>query len=341
MVATPARAELRVAYDAPASCPGEAEFRSEFERSMQGSAVAAGDFAYEVAIDAQPDGHRGTLRVVAPTPSESLREVRDRDCRAVVRALAFIAAVLADPDVAKRGVAPEGPVTPESDTPASLPAPAAAAREPARPKPLPPPVGATPRARGREIVPREQRDSPAKTVARAHSAGFRAGISAAAISETALEPKLFFGPRLGVLARQGALLGALSLTFGSSDSLSASVGNAELRWLRGRLEGCRALPASLRLELQACASFDGGVLEGAGQNAPFIDTRRAVWLAPGALGRLALALGPQLDLSAELGGFVPLVRPRFLIETSAGAELLHAVPIAGFSAGLGLVIYLL
>ena len=341
MVATPARAELRVAYSAPASCPGEAEFRSEFARSMQGSALAAGDFAYEVAIDTEPDGHRGTLRVVAPTPSESRRVVRDADCRAVVRALAFIAAVLADPDVATRGVAEETKVIQEGDTPASLPAPPAKAAEPAKLKPLPRPVGATPRARGRELVPREERDSRVKAVARARSTSFRLGISAAAVAETALEPELGFGPRLGLLARQGALLGALSLTFGGSDSLSASIGSAELRWIRGRLEGCAAFPASLRLELQGCASFDGGMLEGSGQNAPFTDTRRAAWLAPGALGRLSLALGQRLDLSVELGGFVPLVRPRFLIETPEGEELLHAVPALGFSAGLGLLIYLL
>ena len=308
---------------------------------MQGSAMAAGDFAYEVAIDAEPDGHRGTLRVVAPTPSELRRVVRDADCRAVVRALAFIAAVLADPDVATRGVAAEAQSTPESGPAANLPAPPATTAEPARPTPLPPPVGATPRARGPGIIPREERDSPVKTVARARSTDFRAGISAAAIAETALEPELGFGPRLGLLVRQGALLGALSLTFGGSDSLSASVGSAELRWLRGRLEGCAAFPASLRLELQACASFDGGMLEGAGQNAPFIDTRRTAWLAPGALGRLSLALGQQLDLSAEVGGFVPLVRPRFLIETPEGRELLHAVPALGFSAGLGVAVYLL
>jgi hypothetical protein len=339
MVATPARAELRVAYDAPASCPGEAEFGSEFARSMQGSAVAARDFAYEVTIGAEPDGYRGTLRVVAPTPSESLRQVRDSDCRAVVRALAFIAAVLADPDVATRGVAADAPANPESDPPASLPA--APATEPASPKPLPPPVGATPRARGREIAPEREHGRSPSTVARAHSTRFRAGISAAAVAETALVPELALGPRLGLFARRGALLALLSLTFGSSERLSASVGSAELRWLRGRLEGCAAFPASRLLEVHGCASFDGGILEGAGQNAPFTDTRRAAWLAPGALGRVSLALGQRLDLSAELGSFVPLVRPRFLIETPEGQELLHAVPILGFSAGLGLAVYLL
>jgi hypothetical protein len=178
-------------------------------------------------------------------------------------------------------------------------------------------------------------------VARAHSTRFRVGISAAAVAETALVPELALGPRLGLLARRGAWLAALSLTFGGSDRLPASVGSAELRWLRGRLEGCSAFPASLRLELQGCASFDGGMLEGTGQNAPFTDTRRAAWLAPGILGRVSLGLIQRLDLSAELGSFVPLVRPRFLIETPEGQELLHAVPILGFSAGLGLVVYLL
>jgi hypothetical protein len=339
MVATSARAELRVAYDAPATCPGEAEFGSEFARSMQGSAVAARDFAYEVRIGAEPDGYRGTLRVVAPTPSESLREVRDGDCQAVVRALAFIAAVLADPDVATRAAPADTRAAPESDAPASAPAPPA--KEPASPKPLPPPVGATPRARGREIAPRKEHDSPEKAVARARSTRFRAGISAGAVAETALVPELALGPRLGLLARRGSLLTAVSLTFGGSERLSASVGSAELRWLRGRLEGCAALPASLLLELQGCASFDGGILEGAGQNAPFTDTRRAAWFAPGVLGRVSLALAERLDLSAELGSFVPLVRPRFLIETPEGRELLHAVPPLGFSAGLGLVVYLL
>jgi hypothetical protein len=308
---------------------------------MQGSAVAAGDFAYEVTIHAEADGHRGTLRFVAPTPSESLREVRDRDCRGVVRALAFIAALLADPDLATLSGAGPAQSVPEHGSPGSPPAPPAAPAQPAIPKqPVSRAIGASPRARGPDIAPQQGRDPPT-TVARADSSKVHAGFSAGVTAETALEPELGFGPRLGLLARKGALLGALSLTFGSSDRLAGSIGTAQLSWFRGRLEGCSALTISPRLELHGCGTFDGGLLEGTGRGAPLTDTRRAVWLAPGALGRLSLAIGQGLELSAELGGFVPLVRPRFLIETSQGKELVHAVPLIGISAGLGLLLYVL
>jgi hypothetical protein len=327
MVATRARAELRLDYAAPSTCPAAPEFHAEFERSMRGSELSSNDFAYAVNVQAEADGYRGTLRVLGPTPSDVVREVSDRDCREVVQALAFIAAVLADPGVAERNSEPL-----PAAAPSTTPAPAVVAKRtdaPAAPK------GAPARARRPDIAPKTALRPPER------ARDFRAGLSAAVITETGLQPDLAWGPRLGVLARRGSVVGALSVTFGESDSLSASVGEATLQWLRGRLEGCAAFPLGSRFELLPCLSFDGGFLEGRGSNAPFTDTRRSPWLAPGALGRAAVSLGQVLEISAEVGGSVPLFRPSFVIETAAGEERVHTVPGLAFSAGLRLVAYLL
>ena len=337
VAARTARAELELEYDAPASCPGESEFRAEFARSMQGSAVAASQFAYAVVIREHAGVHRGSLRVpVSPGADDALREVEDRDCREVIHALAFIAAVLADPDAAERNrEAP--PVTPEVEP---TPKPAVEPSTAPKPRPPPPPVGAAARPRGADISAKPQPITGTAPPLRA-SRGWHAAVTAAAVTESALAPDLAFAPRLGLLARRGSLVLALSGTFGNSGDLTGGVGSAELSWIRLRGEGCGALALSARFEVQACGSFDGGRYEGVGSRAPFTDTRAAAWLAPGMLGRLALGLGRIIELSAEAGAFVPLVRPRFVVESPRGNQVLHAVPVVGFSAGLGVLAYLL
>jgi hypothetical protein len=77
-----------------------------------------------------------------------------------------------------------------------------------------------------------------------------------------------------------------------------------------------------------------------GQVSP-IRSRRSLWLAPGVLGRVALEFANYFELFVEVGGFAPLVRPRFFFVTSTGDAVVHAVPALGLTAAAGFTVRVL
>lgn len=339
-----AEAATPLSYRAPAGCPGQQEFRAELERSLAGSARSIDALGFDIAIVAEAEGYRGTLRTAAREPAEPVREVVDTSCREVVQALAFIAAVLVDPEVAEHAgvlgeapAAPEAPASEESATETAEPAPRTT-RPATSPRPKQPRRSPTRSAATRE-TPAAPEDLSTGT---ATGSAWAAAVTAGATAESALAPGLRLGPRLGLWLEHGRFGAGASATFGSSGEITSDGGAAELDWLRGRLEGCAGALASRGVSLHACALFDAGFIDGAGRRAPLTETRRSAWVAPGLLGRGVLRFGRVLGASAELGGFAPLVRPRFLaVAPDGGERVVYQTPSVGFFAGIGLVAYFL
>jgi hypothetical protein len=320
--------EPAVHYVAPEPCPSADTLRAELRALLADSGSAADTFAFDIAIAAAGDGFRGTLRATAPSSDGPAREVQDPSCGALVHALAFIAAIVVDPTVAERlhEQSSSAAFAREDEPPPTPPPPPPAKIEPPRPKPAPA------RASGARKAPAKRR--------------FRAGLLGAPALETSLGPDPSLAARLGVYGaaapawRGIGWLGGLSFVHGSSDSIATQAGDAELSWTRGRADGCVSLPVVKPLLVYPCAFLDVGVIGGTGRVSP-IRSRRSLWLAPGLLGRAALDFANYFELFVEVGGFTPLVRPRFFFTTSDGNAVVHSVPAFGLAAAAGLAIRVL
>ncbi len=320
-------------YQAPPPCPSADTVRAELRQLLQGSGTATDTFAFELRIAPDPAGFRGHLRATAPTPDDHAREVVDTSCGAVVHALAFIAAVVVDPSVAERMVAPLESIAPLE--PAAPPVTPEPMPELAPPAPLPVKPAPVPARRARAVAPRRKAERP-----------LRAGVFGAPVLETALGPDATLQARIGLYGGSPSIwrgtgwLAALSFVSASSNQVRTPVGLAELSWTRARADGCLSLPLLKPLLAYPCLSLDTGVLGGTGALSP-VRSRSALWLAPGLAGRVALEFFNTFELFADLGGFVPVVRPRFFFATPTGEQLVHEVPAVGLAAGAGLALRVL
>jgi hypothetical protein len=322
--------EPAVRYVAPEPCPHGDTFRAELRALLEASGSALDSFAFDITITSAGDGFRGTLRATAPSSQGPAREVEDVSCSALVRALAFIAAVVVDPTVAERVSAQEASAAFGRDEPAK---PEAVPMPQLQEEPPPPlPAAAPPRTPVERKGPVEH--------------GFRAGLLGAPALETSLGPDVALEARLGVYGATAQAwsgvgwLAGLSFVHGSSDSIATHAGDAELSWTRGRGDGCLSLPLVKPLLLYTCAFVDVGVISGTGQISP-IKSRRALWLAPGLLGRLAVEFANYFEFFVEGGTFTPLVRPRFFFTTPSGDAVVHSVPALGFTSAAGLTVRVL
>ncbi|HET7545756.1 MAG TPA: hypothetical protein VFK05_38070, partial [Polyangiaceae bacterium] len=115
---------------------------------------------------------------------------------------------------------------------------------------------------------------------------------------------------------------------GSSDTAVGPV----RRWLlAGRAEACPVAWVLERVDLRPCAAFELGV-DNASANGDGVDDH-ALWAAPAAGLRLALALQPKVIwLEASGGVLIPLIRK----EIFSGSQSLYRDAPAVFHAGLGL-----
>jgi len=113
-----------------------------------------------------------------------------------------------------------------------------------------------------------------------------------------------------------------------------ATGTTDFRWTIGRVQACPFAFAIDRFEAAPCAGFEAGILDGRGTQVamPASDTRP--WLAPEAVLRLGVHLGPAaLELEGLVG--VPLVRDRFFI---APSTTVHQVPALTTGASASLAI---
>lgn len=140
-----AKDTVRLRYEAPASCPPEADFRSwvsarhgRFDVATAAETVTSID----VAIDEKSNGFEGSLRVEGGEQPSGARTVHDASCAEVAKGLAVVAAIALG--------ASDEEVPPVAVAVASPPAPAASSVE--APKPTTPaaPEG-KPRLRGTSV----------------------------------------------------------------------------------------------------------------------------------------------------------------------------------------------
>jgi hypothetical protein len=309
---------FRIEFSAPAGCGDSEQFgeeilkRTDRLRPAERGETALGFFVHLTRTD---DGVRGQFAIREPDGALSLRDVPGRDCREVLSAMALIAALTVDPLArADREV----PVAQRRRLPKREP-PRSAAPAPPRPPPAPEPAREAPRpgygfAIGQRV-----------TVQSAVMPGIELGLGVHA--EVASKAAGLFAP----LIRVGALIAR-------SGTLQEEHGTAELDWITARVTACPIRFGSDHgLSVRPCAFADAGRLHGAGDKIANADEKSVFWTAAGAEATAAARIVGPLRVGVDAGILVPLRRDRFVFDVSAGEqELIHEVPVAGFSAGIGL-----
>jgi hypothetical protein len=248
---------------------------------------------------------RGTLLIVEPDGRKARREVEAEDCAQVVQALALIVVVLAD-------------VKLEEAAPGELSSPA----EP-------------------------ERDVPTR---KASATRLRLQLESGALLQatTAVAPDVALGPGafVGLLLTQGARPPLAALRIGvsraQSGTIQGTLGDAGITWTAARTAVCGPGWPNPHAYLTACAFFDLGEIRGSGSRAAATAERKAVWAAPGLALRADVRLASVLSLQAEIGAFLPLIRPRFFFGARPGEtqdETIHRVPGFGAASTIGTVVH--
>lgn len=326
---------VAVTYRAPASCPDEAAFRAEVDRRTDRVTWSpeASDMRLDVTIDERKKAFTARIRVTSEG-NESTRDLDGARCDEVVGALAFIAALAADPTVMTRPPPPpiaEGPSGPPPPVPPSVlgagspGTPTSRVNRAERPPPGLYPSGAL-----------DIRPAPlpiwTPTTARERDLGF--GIVADATLDLGATPLPLLGFTGGVvltgeLFRVHAAFGYAASPGWTATDAPAGLDPADggFRLLRGRVDGCvPRFEPTRTLSIFPCARFElGGVTATLTRDdQPAGPDAEHLWVAPGLLGLIVLEPLPELALALSLGASVPLLRSRYL-ETSV--ELYAAWPI--------------
>lgn len=315
---------LRVAYSAPAGCPGrDALLTHVSTRTTRTRTAAPNEPARElvVRIDAQKGGFRGRLVVPASADGpHQEREVASKSCDELVEALGFFIALTLDPNASATPPQAPAPIpTPPLVPPPSALPPAAvlapAAPPSAAPPRVPPPVRA-----------------PARST---WHLGFGTGIAAVGgVAPTVRLGNRFFVELAAFPAHARASDGSHAPTdptlFAPSLSLSGvstatatsvtSHGTVALRWQALTAEACpvRVL-LSRSIWLRPCAGFELGRLRGDGVGIARAQRNDALWIAVELAGRLTLDITSRIFGAIELGAAAPLDRPRFRYASGAVA----------------------
>lgn len=295
----------RIDYAAPERCSSRETFVRELvARTPRVRVAQDGDRAatYAVALSSASSGMIGELVLRELDGRETRRALRGATCDEVVRALAFIAAILVDPEAMARVPGAPLPVLPRRAPLASQPS----ERSP------------EPRSRAR----------------------FRAGASAGASLETSVSPKTAFGPFAELFVERESD-GARGLSFGAAfhrvtaPSTRTRAGRADFSWTAGRAWLCPlSLPSRGAFSFAPCGEAEAGVLTVKGSDTVDPKPVRRPWLAFGPLGRLELR--PTRSLSITLDGILvltPLSHPTFYFAPDIDV---FSVPVVGFASRAGI-----
>jgi hypothetical protein len=325
---------VRLAYDAPAGCPTESDFRELVARDGGALAPASnGGAARSVVVHIESsDSIVGTLVVRAADGTGAAREIHGDRCEDVARSLAVLVALVAEP--ALPAPPAPGPPATVSEAPAPLPP---AVPPPAVPGLAAPVEGTQPDSP--EFEPPDEEPSPHRwrlgiegegTLTRGVSPGSNPGI--AGYVELADVSTRVFAPTV----RLGVELAA--------DEALDNVGT--YRRFVGRLDACPWQAALARpwsddaFTLQACARIDVGRIEvdpvppTSGPSAPEV---QRLWVAPAGLVRVGWR-SPSLFLALEGGVACPLLRQRFWLHDDALEPPAFTLPppLLTWTAGLGM-----
>ena len=108
---------------------------------------------------------------------------------------------------------------------------------------------------------------------------------------------------------------------------------ASFRWTALRVDGCGIRLGEADLSVTGCLTLEGGALEGYGTVAEI-----RPWFSVGVLGRLQWVILETLQLEAQGGLNLPLVRDTFYFESPLGPDnqvIIHDTPPVGGLVGAG------
>jgi len=280
---------VRLAYEAPASCPAEAEFFDAIRaRTTHVRRAATDEPALEVAVRVTRTerGFVGEVRETVNHSESSARAMDGATCKEVVEALSLTIALSVDPNA-------HAPSEPTPVAPAPAPAPVCPPAPAPAPEPAPaPPAPSVAVEMGLDAVAFEPLGSE-----------LSAGAALSATFSRAWRSNHFSALELSLLFARSGLLSE------PRDHESDFDGVA--------LDAC---PVGFRLgaiELGPCALAVAGVLGATGRNvAQPVTVARGFW-SGGLDFKLSAVLGGGFALEGALGGTVPFVERRFY-ETDPG-----------------------
>lgn len=287
------REVVHISYRAPAACGDQSAFLARVAARtsrFQVDEQLADARLFAVVIREQSRRYEGELSVQSQGLAPEVRRLSDRDCPALLEALALMMALAIDPLAQGPAAAPSAPTTP-----AAAPPVAADADLAARPR-----------------------------VAARRRAAWSGGALGSALPS--LAPTWLLGVRgsLEVAAPTPGIAPALRIAAGYARSFLAHTadGDASFRLVSGSIEMCAVGMPQASLGLAVCADFQAGQLLASGSRAPAARRAGRLWLAAGPGSALRLRLERALWL--ELGGtlWAPLTRDRF----GFGDAEFHRVP---------------
>jgi hypothetical protein len=353
---------IRVRFEAPSDCPGEAAFLDQVRaRTAKARVAAASEKARTFAVRLAHEGRsiHGRLAIEESASQTEIREITGERCAEVVSALALITALAVDPQAstappARLPTAPPAPALPPFGSDPAAPGGAGAS-----PPPPPPPPPQPPRARlppnhpAPYVRPPSWVDLdasalpviPAIPVEIPPLWRFTAGVEIAAVGGFA-PPPLAAGSAFFVeaaLTDRRAITFAPSLRFALIQADSGYLGPAPII-ARFQLHLARGEVCPLRfvllegLAIAPCASFDLGALLAQGWASAQSGESQRLWAAPGLGARLRWTIAGEIELQLEGGGSIPLVNDTFLV---APDILVHQVPAFApwLAAGAGVHFY--
>ncbi len=295
--ATPSEAGT-FGYHAPGACPTSVDFSAQVAARTSGWLAPSSAFAVTVAIDRGTEGFVGRA-TFSRGEQRTVRELQAEGCKELVQALAFIVAVLVDPQASASPLAPpaEGQVAPVYPVPKAAPA----------LRPLAAPLW--------------------------FIAGPEATLGTPVAHHGAVVERLFFGIGRG---DRSLALSSARLSFGRASAHASSPSSsalAEFELETARLEGCLLRVTAYGLAFEPCPFVELGRLQAVGVHSSGFVTRDELWSSLGLALRPTWTVARRLVLGAGLALQLPLSRYRFAF---TGEPELTRTPEVAFEASLGL-----
>lgn len=320
----PATAQEPIAlkWTGPAACPSGDDVLSETRRLL-GGFPEDGVYRLEARanLERRADGWRLTLDTVrrgGAAPNEGSRILDAADCGELGQAAALVLALAYDPErvaAARGGPArpPARTVSPAPSTPAEITSGEAVAPFAPLPPPLAPPVVAPAPARTAPAPPPARPWRPSLHMAAQLDGGGLPGVSLGASAAAQLDIGRF-GVALG-----GTLMPAsrteLDSRPGAGGDFSLWTVNARgcvTPWIIGRDDEPER--ESGDIALAGCLQIEVGRMSADGFGVSNPGSGGTLWLAPGALAKVSVALGKSLSLRLDGGIAVPLLPHTFVLE---------------------------
>jgi hypothetical protein len=318
------RLAVRVVYAAPSHCPDSAEFEAELHKRTDKARPAADSepaHVFRVEIRRLANGSAlGRIATEWNGERSGVRELRAKNCRQLVSALALTAALTIDPD-ARLSLEPEDTRTP----------PASAQR---------PPTPATPPAASATSNDADDHDPDFDSAPDRFKPETRVGIAAGAARIITPGAMPLLAP-FGELAWVGPGLVSPSIRVSLNLANNSIVADraANFSWLAGELELC---PISVRwganTNLRPCAAGTGGAILANGRTTPEKYRQTRAWWSAGISAHVSQRLSARFGVELFAALLVPL-RARTFVFANPSQEIART-PVASGELGLGAFAYL-